>query len=175
MSEISFSQEEILALIELYQERLATELRRKEMLQRKLAALNASEPLPQEEAQTEPDHDDSETEEEHEANQPKPVKRKGPPPIWANFILKRLRQVNHPLTYQQLTDDAMLFQKIEPHKRNQVEQAIKASAFRIRKVHGKIDTYHLKGTREVFVGLTKWFSKPGKLQRSYVKKINKPA
>ncbi|MFN3757234.1 MAG: hypothetical protein ACK4RM_09785, partial [Flavobacterium sp.] len=44
----------------------------------------------------------------------KPVKSKrkqktGPKPIWEDLIIKRLRHLNRPLTYEELTDDIMSF------------------------------------------------------------------
>lgn len=101
-------------------------------------------------------------------------KKRGPKSVWGTFILKRLQQLDKPLTYNQLVDEAMVVFKLEEEKRQSVVNAIINSAFRLRKNSGRIDTFSA-GSREKFVALKSWFEEPGKISRDYLKKVDKPA
>lgn len=98
-------------------------------------------------------------------------KKSGPKSIWGNFIIKRLRQLEKPVPYSELVDDAMVYFKIPDRKYNNVKQSILNSAFRLRNLHHKIDTYAEKGKKEKFVGLKKWFDNDGNLMKEYKEKI----
>ncbi|NOY36892.1 MAG: hypothetical protein GXO83_04890 [Chlorobi bacterium] len=99
-------------------------------------------------------------------------KKPGPKAIWGNFILKRLRQLNRPVTYNDLIKDAMLFFKLGDNKKDAVRQAIMNSAFRLRNKQGKLATYRKPGTKEKYVGLKKWFDSQGKLLSEYKKRLH---
>jgi hypothetical protein len=101
-------------------------------------------------------------------------KKRGPKSVWGTFILKRLQQLDKPLTYNQLVDEAMVVFKLEEEKRQSVVNAIINSAFRLRKNSGRIDTFSA-GSREKFVALKSWFDEPGKISKDYLKKVDKPA
>lgn len=98
-------------------------------------------------------------------------KKTGPKSIWGNYILKRLRQLDKPVTYSDLIDDAVAFFKIPQSKTEQVRQSIRNSAFRLRNKHNKIDTFAIKGKKEKYVGLKKWFDKEGKILSDYKQKL----
>lgn len=100
-------------------------------------------------------------------------KKRGPKSIWGDFILKRMRQVDKPLTYNELVDEAMVYFKLTEYRRQSVINAINNSAFRLRKNTGKIDTFGA-GSREKYVALRSWFDENGKIKREYLKKISKP-
>lgn len=101
-------------------------------------------------------------------------KKRGPKSVWGAFILKRLQQLDKPLTYNQLVDEAMVVFKLAEEKRQSVVNAIINSAFRLRKNSGRIDTFSA-GSREKFVALKSWFEEPGKISKDYLKKVDKPA
>lgn len=100
-------------------------------------------------------------------------KKRGPKSIWGSFILKRLQQLDRPLTYNELVDEAMVFFKLNESKRQTVINAINNSAFRLRKNSNRVDTFS-SGGREKFVALKSWFEEPGKIKKEYEKKIVKP-
>lgn len=100
-------------------------------------------------------------------------KKRGPKSIWGTFILKRLQQLDKPLTYNQLVDEAMVYFKLNESKRQTVVNAINNSAFRLRKNSGRVDTFNAGG-REKFVALKSWFEAPGKIKPEYLKKISQP-
>ncbi len=97
-------------------------------------------------------------------------KKRGPKSIWGSFILKRLQQLDRPLTYNELVDEAMVYFKLTENKRQTVVNAINNSAFRLRKNSGRIDTFSAGG-REKYVALKSWFEENGKIKREYQKKI----
>lgn len=100
-------------------------------------------------------------------------KKRGPKSVWGSFILKRLQQLDKPLTYNDLVDEAMVFFKLSDQKRQTVVNAINNSAFRLRRNSGRIDTFSAGG-REKFVALRSWFDASGKILPEYKKKVNKP-
>ncbi len=112
--------------------------------------------------------------EKKELSAQKKSKRKrkpGPKAIWGNYILKRLRQLDRPVTYSELIQDALLFFKLPPTRKDTVRQAIMNSAFRLRNKQDKVNTFRKKGTKEKYIGLKKWFDAEGKLLSEYLKKI----
>lgn len=100
-------------------------------------------------------------------------KKRGPKSIWGSFILKRLQQLDRPLTYNELVDEAMVYFKLSDNKKQTVINAINNSAFRLRKNSGRINTFS-SGGREKFVALKSWFDDNGKIKKEYQKKIVKP-
>jgi len=99
-------------------------------------------------------------------------KRKpGPKGVWTNYILKRLRQVDRPITYEDLIKDAILHFKKSKEDMEKVRQAIMNSAFRLRKKQGKVLTYRKPGSKEKYIGLRKWFDEAGELLEEYKKKL----
>ncbi len=98
-------------------------------------------------------------------------KKPGPKAIWGNYILKRLRQLDRPVTYSELIQDALLFFKLPVAKKNIVRQAVMNSAFRLRNKQNKVKTFRKEGTKEKYIGLNKWFDNEGNLLPEYKKKI----
>ncbi len=98
-------------------------------------------------------------------------KKPGPKAIWGNYILKRLRQLDRPVTYTELIQDALLFFKLPVSQKDVVRQAIMNSAFRLRNKQNKVNTFRKEGTKEKYIGLKKWFDTEGKLLPEYKKKI----
>ncbi len=98
-------------------------------------------------------------------------KKPGPKGTWTNYIMKRLRQVQRPITYDDLIHDAMLNFNKSREELEKVRQAIMNSAFRLRKKQGKVLTYRKPGSKEKYIGLRKWFDDAGNLLEEYKKKI----
>ncbi|PID92328.1 MAG: hypothetical protein CSA96_03795 [Bacteroidetes bacterium] len=114
-----------------------------------------------------------ENELENRSGQSKPRKRAGRKPKWEQLIIKRMRQLDRPVTYEELTDEIMTAAKIEPSKRKATKQALINVVFRLRSRDEKLDTFSI-GTKEKYIALKGWFDKPGKIKREYLRKINHP-
>lgn len=77
--------------------------------------------------------------------------------LWGNFILNLLTELEQPLSYTQIISEAMKRFNLPEAKTKNVKQAITNSAFRLRVINHKIDTYGLPGKKERFLCLVEWF------------------
>ena len=84
--------------------------------------------------------------------------------------MKRMRQLDKPVTYDQLTEEIMLFNKIPHEKKSGTRQAIVNLVFRLRTRDHKLDTFSM-GTREKYIALKNWFDSPGKIKKDYAAKV----
>jgi hypothetical protein len=89
---------------------------------------------------------------------------------WELLIMKRLRQLDKPVTYDELTDEIMNFSKLPENKKKSTKQAVVNVIFRLRNRDGKLDTFSI-GTREKYIALKNWFEKPGEIKKEYAAKI----
>ncbi|MFO7933044.1 MAG: hypothetical protein R6U78_03075 [Bacteroidales bacterium] len=103
----------------------------------------------------------------------KTKKKKGRKSKWELLIMKRLRQLDRPVTYDELTDEIMTFSKLPESKRKSTKQAVVNVIFRLRNRDQKLDTFSI-GTREKYIALKGWFDEPGKIKKEYADKIEKP-
>lgn len=97
-------------------------------------------------------------------------KKRGPKSVWGNFILRRLRQADRPISYAEMIRDAMVLHNLPEAKRKNARASILNSAFRLRAIHGKIDTVGEDGKKEKFLVLSKWLDENGKLLTPYDEK-----
>lgn len=175
MNTFSLSEEEMAEMIQFYEEELEKTVRRLEHIKN---TLNKLEPgvmdieihvkagsLSSLKKKTGEKKETTEKKTKHK-------KKPGPKAIWGNYILKRLRQLDRPVTYTELIQDALLFFKLPPSKKNAVRQAIMNSAFRLRNKQNKVHTFRKKGTKEKYIGLKKWFNADGNLVPEYRKKLD---
>ena len=93
---------------------------------------------------------------------------------WELLIMKRLRQLDRPVTYDELTDEIMTFSKLPEQKKKSTKQAVVNVIFRLRNRDGKLDTFSI-GTREKFIALKNWFEQPGEIKKEYAAKIERKA
>jgi hypothetical protein len=98
-------------------------------------------------------------------------KKRGPKSVWGAFILKRLRQVDRPVSYSDMLNYAMVFHAIPEEKRENARASILNSAFRLRAVHKKIDTVGEDGKKEKYLVLSRWTDGNGNLIDPYDKKF----
>ncbi|KKL14296.1 hypothetical protein LCGC14_2517150 [marine sediment metagenome] len=103
---------------------------------------------------------------------PKIKKKPGRKSQWEAVILKRLRQLNKPVTYDELTDEIMVLSKLSANKRTSTKQAIVSVVFRLRNRDEKLDTFSV-GKKEKYIALKQWFDKPGEIKKEYSKKVLK--
>ncbi len=100
-------------------------------------------------------------------------KKSGRKPKWEMLIMKRLRQLDKPVTYDELTDEIMAFSKLPEIKKRSTKQAIVNVIFRLRSQDKKLNTFSI-GTREKYIALKGWFEKPGEIKKEYAAKIARP-
>jgi hypothetical protein len=98
-------------------------------------------------------------------------KKPGRKSKWEMLIMKRLRQLDRPVTYDELTEEIMTAAKIPPGKRDSTRQAIVNVVFRLRNRDRKLDTFSM-GTREKYIALRSWFKAPGVIKTAYAKKTS---
>ena len=91
---------------------------------------------------------------------------------WELLIMKRLRQLDKPVTYDELTDEILNVEKLPETKRKSTKQAVVNVIFRLRNRDGKLDTFSV-GTREKYIALKNWFEKPGEIKKEYAAKIER--
>jgi hypothetical protein len=103
----------------------------------------------------------------------KPKKKPGRKSKWDLIVMKRMRQLDKPVTYEQLTDEIMSFGNMTPEKRTSTKQAVVNVVFRLRNRDRKLDTFSM-GTREKYVALKSWFEAPGKIKKEYAAKVAVP-
>lgn len=105
-----------------------------------------------------------------EAEPQKVKKRPGRKSVWETVIMKRLRQLDRPVTYEELTDEIMSLSRLPDSKRLSTKQAILNVVFRLRNRDKKLDTFSI-GKREKYIALKSWFDQPGKIKPEYAKRI----
>lgn len=96
-------------------------------------------------------------------------KKRGPKSVWGNFIMRRLRQCDRPLSYAELVRDAMVMHNLPASKEKNAKASVLNAAFRLRTHLNKIDTVGLPGKKEKFLVLTSWLDGSGKLRAPYDK------
>lgn len=102
-------------------------------------------------------------------------RKRGPKSVWGNFIVKRLRARNRPMTYKELIDDAMAIHRLGPDREASARASILNSAFRLRTVHGRVETIGRAGKKEKFLVLTKWLDQDGMLTSPFDEEFRKIA
>jgi hypothetical protein len=100
-------------------------------------------------------------------------KKPGRKSKWELMVMKRMRQMDKPVTYDQLTDEVMSFNKIPPQKKTSTKQAVVNVVFKLRNRDHKLDTFSM-GTREKYIALKNWFDSPGKIRKEYAAKVEIP-
>jgi len=94
--------------------------------------------------------------------------KRGPKSIWEDLVIKRLRFVDKPLTYEELTDEIMTFGNIAAEKRKNTKQAIVGVIFRLRQRGVKLNTFSA-GSKEKYIALKRWFDANGEIKNEYRK------
>lgn len=98
---------------------------------------------------------------------PRKSKKRGPKSVWGDFIVRRLKKLDRPMSYAEMLNDAMDIHNIPDEKRQNAKGSILNSAFRLRKTHKKIETIPVPGRKEKFIVLTEWLGSDAKLKHPY--------
>lgn len=94
-------------------------------------------------------------------------KKRGPKSVWGNFILRRLRQADRPVSYAEMIRDAMVLHNLPESKRKNARASILNAAFRLRAIHEKIDTVGEEGKKEKYLVMSKWLDENKALVAPY--------
>lgn len=100
-------------------------------------------------------------------------KKAGRKALWGPIILKRMKQLNRPLTYDELTDEIMTFSNLAPQKREATKQAIINVTFRLRTKEKKVNTFS-NGSRIKYLALNQWFDENGEISEVYRRMLPQP-
>ena len=176
MSTINFNDAEITEMRQFYQEELNTTLRKLQHIKKILERLGSSHQIEINIGGGQSDVPQASFLEPKQASLPADIskgshsrsrrKKTGPKSMWEPLILKRMRQLNRPLSYDELTQEIMVFAKIPSEKKASVKQAITNVIFRLRNRDKKLDTFSL-GSREKYIALRSWFDEAGDLKKEY--------
>jgi hypothetical protein len=99
-------------------------------------------------------------------------KKRGRKSFWPNFILSRLKATQTPLTYDDMTNQAIAIKNLDITKFENIKKTVIASAFNLRSKEQKIDNYAIKGSRTKYMALPEWFEKEGVLLQEFRDKLN---
>lgn len=103
------------------------------------------------------------TETAPEVQKRKRRKRPGRKSMWEELIVKELKNMNKPMTYDQLTEAIMKYGNIPESKRENTKRAITNLVFRLRKQNRKLTTVG-SGTREKLIALNAWMENESELK-----------
>lgn len=97
--------------------------------------------------------------------------KRGSKSIWGNFVMKKLKELDKPLTYDELIAEAMKFANVPAENENKIRRSIINVTFRLRTQEKKIDTFS-KGSRIKYLALKTWFGADGTIDPAYAKKAS---
>lgn len=99
-------------------------------------------------------------------------KKRGRKSIWGEFILRTLRQLDRPISYREVIEAAKFNFNIKDENIKTLKAAINQSAFRLRTIHKKIETFGEEGKKEKYLALSAWYDEDGNLKKEYLNKIS---
>lgn len=109
--------------------------------------------------------------EKPKAQYKKRSKKRGRKSVWGDFILKRLRAVNRPLTYDELANHAQVSLNIDPLEFDKTRKALVSAVFQLRNKQDKVATFRKTNSRDKYVLLVKWLNEnkePLDVMRAYM-------
>jgi hypothetical protein len=98
-------------------------------------------------------------------------KKRGRKSIWGDYILRTLKSTDRPLSYKEIIESAKFNFHVREENIKALKAAINQSAFRLRTIHKKIETFGEPGKKERYLALSIWYDEKGKLKAEYKKKI----
>lgn len=98
-------------------------------------------------------------------------KKRGRKSIWGDFILKRLKSTQKPLSYDDLANHAIVIMKLDKNDFSKIRKSIIGAVFSLRTKQEKVVTIPKDGTRNKFVLLTSWVDKKNKMLPEFKNKL----
>lgn len=101
------------------------------------------------------------------------AKKRGPKSVWGRYILDKLTEFDHPMSYRELMNLAMNEHNYDEARFQNVRASILNSAFRLRAIQGKVATVGQEGKKEKYLVLASWLNPDGTLLPKHHKWLRK--
>lgn len=169
---MQFSSEEVKAMKAFYEQELSSTIERLKHIQSVLTKIGGSQiSVEINLGSTGSTSNQASTKTVKKTTKAKRGAKRGPKSIWGNFVMKKLKELDKPLTYDELIEEAMKFANVPPENAQKIRQSIINVTFRLRAHERKIDTFS-KGSRIKYIALKSWFDEQGKIDPAYAKKAS---
>lgn len=89
-------------------------------------------------------------------NYKKRAKKRGRKSLWGDFVLKRLKSTQKPLSYDDLANHAIVMMKLDQKDFNKIRKSIIGAVFSLRTKQDKVVTVPQEGSRDKYVLLKGW-------------------
>lgn len=101
----------------------------------------------------------------------KRTRKRGRKSKWGDFVIKRLRSVNRPLTYDELANHAQVSLNIPLEEYDKTRRSLVGAVFQLRNKQNKVRTFPKSNSRDKYVLLSKWLDEnntPLETMRAYM-------
>lgn len=98
-------------------------------------------------------------------------KKRGRKSVWGEFILKRLKSTQKPLSYDDLANHAIVIMKLDKSDFEKVRKSIIGAVFSLRTKQEKVSTISKDGTRNKYVLLKSWVDEKNKMLPEFKDKL----
>lgn len=89
--------------------------------------------------------------------------------LWSDYVYDVIKLTDYPLTVDEIKEKAIKDLMLDKEDVDASFTAIHSSLFRLKRNHGLINNYAIKGSRKSYYGLSDWFTKEGKLLKKFVR------
>lgn len=101
----------------------------------------------------------------------KRLKKRGRKSVWGNFVLKRLKSTQKPLSYDDLANHAIVLLKEDKSDFAKIRKSIIGAVFNLRTKQEKVATIPKDGTRNKYVLLKSWVDQDNKMLPEFKNKL----
>lgn len=98
-------------------------------------------------------------------------KKRGRKSVWGEFILKRLKSTQKPLSYDDLANHAIVIMKLDKSDFEKIRKSIIGAVFSLRTKQEKVSTISKDGTRNKYVLLKSWVDEKNKMLPEFKDKL----
>lgn len=101
----------------------------------------------------------------------KRAKKRGRKSVWGEFVIKRLKSTQKPLSYDDLANHAIVIMKLDTNEFDKVRKSIIGAVFNLRTNQDKLATVSKNGTRDKYVLLKSWVDEKNKMLPEFKDKL----
>lgn len=98
-------------------------------------------------------------------------KKRGRKSVWGDFILRRLKSTQKPLSYDDLANHAVVIMKLDKNDFEKIRKSIIGAVFSLRTKKEKVLTISKDGTRNKYVLLKSWVDEKNKMLPEFKDKL----